>query len=445
MTNEIIIRKSHNDNRVHVAGKSSGRFDWWYMFIMVIYMGMATPETTRMVGNLSGNPIPFLLPMILTYALYVKHGVYFKDGNYTVVVSIYLIWTVLSLIKWHEYSTGELSFYFFPLYNIIVAYVQVRAFGKDLIPLYEDVILTFAKISLVLWAIFLLHIPFFEDLASDFPATSTGNSILYIFTWPDISKYDQGVYIDAGLRNFGCSWEPGRFSIMLVLGIYCNICRNGVKFKGNSNVIWLLAALFSTFSTTGIVATVFLYLISLIKRITPKNFIIIIACIPVLYGIYSLDFVGNKINTKLNESADVSRLDDQFSYNAKVTKDNEYLGSIDRFDSAVFEMMNLKYDPILGYSNNFSHSYFYRTISKNYVLANGLVNIFSGYGIIFGLIIFYWLFKSSIRIAGIFPGAGKYGLFVAIVLCAVSYKIFAIPVFTAFWLFGEFYNSSEDD
>lgn len=422
------------------ARKSTKKFDWWYMFILVIYMGMATPETSRMVQSLSGNPIPLLLPMVLTYMLYVKHRVKFNSPNLKLVVSIFLLWAIMSVIKWHTYTISEFSYYFFPFYNIIIAYVQVKAFGKELIPLYESVIVTFAKISLVFWMIYILHIPILDNLATLFPDTNAGNSIFYIYTWGDLSKIPTGKFASNAIRSAGCSWEAGRFAIMIVLGIFCNICRKGVRFSGNKNLIWLFAALATTLSTTGFVTTIGLYLITLIRKINTKTILTLIALIPVCYGIYSLDFVGNKITTKLEESQDVSRLIGQFAYNSQNHVEGQYLGSIDRFDAAVFEAINLYEDPLLGYSNNFDHSFFYREITTNYSLAHGLVKVFSMYGLIFGLIIYYWLFRSSIRIAEVFPLVSRYALVVTFMMSAISYRVFTIPVFTAFWLFGIFYD-----
>ena len=58
-----------------------GRFDFLYMFVMVIYMAQATPETSRMVGSISGNPIPFLIPIVLTFILCRKHPISFNNRN----------------------------------------------------------------------------------------------------------------------------------------------------------------------------------------------------------------------------------------------------------------------------------------------------------------------------------------------------------------------------
>lgn len=444
MTNDINIsvRSDINESLPRLR-KSTSRFDWWYMFVMVIYMGMATSATKRMVNTLSGNPVPLLLPMILTFILYARNRISFKSRGLLVVTSIYLIWSILSIVKWKEYTITEFSYYFFPLYNIIVAYIQVKVFGKRLITLYENVIVVFAKISLVFWIIYLLHIPFFDEMAKEFPETGFGNSIFYIYSWSDLSKLSTGVFTSNEIRNSGCAWEAGRFSVMIVLGIYCNICRNGFKVNGNKNLIWLMAALVSTFSTTGIVTTACLYFITLFRKINIKTILTAVALLPVFYGIYSLDFVGKKITTKLEESQDVSRLMGRFASHNITDQEDEYLGSIDRLDAAVLETVNLYNDPLLGYSNNFKHSFFYQEITTNYRLANGLVNVLSTYGILFGCVIFYWLFKSSRKIAEIFPNAQRYALIVVFALSAISYRIYSIPVFTSFWLFGIFYNQPD--
>ena len=67
-----------------------GRFDFLYMFVMVIYMAQATPETSRMVGTLSGNPIPFLIPIILTFVLCRKHQISFNNRNLYIILFLYL-------------------------------------------------------------------------------------------------------------------------------------------------------------------------------------------------------------------------------------------------------------------------------------------------------------------------------------------------------------------
>ena len=41
-------------------------FERLYVFLMVIYMAQMTPEAGRMVGRLSGDPVPLLVPIVMT-------------------------------------------------------------------------------------------------------------------------------------------------------------------------------------------------------------------------------------------------------------------------------------------------------------------------------------------------------------------------------------------
>lgn len=405
------------------------------MLIMVIYMAQATLETGRMVGVLSGNPIPLLLPIVLSYAIYKSHRISLNNKKLYLILAIYGIWAVCSLVKYGIYTTEELSYHFFMLYAIIIAYIHNQAFGYKLLPIYENIMVVLCKIAIAGWIVAVL-VPASAAIFRMFPETIYGNHILYLFNWMDPAK---GQVYGGLLRNAGCSWEPGRFAIMVTLAIFCNLCQNGIKFKKNKNIWWLIIALVTTQSTTGFVSVLILYTIFLIKKFNLKYIIItLLIMIPVVYGIMKLDFMGEKITTKMANSQDVSQRDQTFAYAATQYEEGEYVGSIDRFDAMVFEWMNVKNDPILGYSRNVEHSYFRTYISNNFVLANGLVKIFGMFGVFFGLYFFYILYRSSKKIAQDSNFKRTFALFMLFCLSAFSYQILAMPVFTTFWFYGLF-------
>ena len=407
------------------------------MFIMVIYMAQATSETSRMIGTLSGNPIPLLLPMILTYILCINHPISFNNKKFHLVLALYGIWASCSLIKHGIFSTEELSHHFFMFYAITIAYIHNQVFGYKIVPIYEKIMVLLCKIAIIGWVIAIL-LPSSASFFHLFPETRYGNHVLYIFNWMDPAK---GQIYSGLLRNAGCSWEPGRFAIMITLAIYCNLCQNGVKFKGNKNIIWLLAALVTTQSTTGYATALVIYSIFSIKKFNVKYiFTFVFIMIPVVYGLMQLDFMGDKVKTKITEAQNVSRLNESFEWNESQHKKGEYLGSIDRFDAFVFEWMNIVHDPILGYSRNVEHSYFYNHITSNYVLTNGLVKILSMYGIPLGAYFFYILFCSSLAIAKRSNQQRALGLMILLCLSSISYNIFTIPVFTSFWFYAFFEN-----
>ena len=74
-----------------------GIFEYLYMFVMVIYLGQMTPQTGRMVGTISGDPVPFLLPIVLTVILVFKNPISFLNRRLTFVLIIFAIWSILTI------------------------------------------------------------------------------------------------------------------------------------------------------------------------------------------------------------------------------------------------------------------------------------------------------------------------------------------------------------
>lgn len=422
-------------NKINSIFRKYGKFEVLYLFVIVIYMAQATPETSRMVGTISGNPIPLLLPIVLSYILCKRHNISFHNRNLHVVLIVYLVWAFCSIIKYGIYTTQELSYHFFMIYAIVIAYIHCQVYGDKLLPIYENIMVFLCKIAVLGWLIAVL-VPFSATFFRLFPETGFGNNVFYLFTWMDPAK---GQVYSGIIRNAGCSWEPGRFAIMVTLAIFCNLCQNGIKLKNNKNIWWLIIALVTTQSTTGFVSALILYTIFLIKKFNLKYIIItLVIMVPVVYGIVQLDFMGEKITTKMTGAQDVSQRDQTFAYAATRYEEGEYVGSIDRFDAMVFEWMNVKNDPILGYSRNVEHSYFRTYISNNFVLANGLVKVFGMYGIFLGLYFFYILYRSSKKIAQDSNAQRILAMFILFCLSAISYQILAIPIFTTFWFYGLF-------
>ena len=52
-------------------------YEYLYRFVMVIYMAQMTSETGKMVGTLSGNPILFLITIVLTIILLIRNPISF--------------------------------------------------------------------------------------------------------------------------------------------------------------------------------------------------------------------------------------------------------------------------------------------------------------------------------------------------------------------------------
>lgn len=415
--------------------KKFGKFEVFYMLVMIIYMGQATSETSRMVGSLSGNPIPFLLPIVLTYILCRRHPISFNNKKLLTVLLIYFVWTCLSIIKYGDFSTQSLSYYFFIAYAILIAYIHNQIFGYKFLSIYENVMVFICKIAIIGWLVAML-LPVSASLYRLFPETLFGNHVLYLFNWMDPVK---GQIYSGLLRNAGCSWEPGRFAIMVTLAIFCNICQKGIKFKANKNIWWLIVALLTTQSTTGMSVVLIIYLFAIAQNFSPKKMIVVVfIMLPLIAGIMQLDFMSDKIEDRLEINSANDRFYESESYYSRSGADLERHVSLDRFQSMYFEWMNFTEDIFLGYSRDVSKSWFGRTFISDYSLTGGLVKVLSQYGLILGLIIYFWLYKSSLIISRNFKAHMPLALFLSMIFASISYPIWGIPVFTTFWMYGFF-------
>lgn len=412
-------------------------FEYIYFFVMVIYMAQVDKHTGRMVGVLSPPWFPFLLPIILTIVLLDRNRVKFDDKRLIRICLVFAIWTVLLFVHKQYYDSTQYSYYFFLFYSIFIAFIHVQVFGKKMLILYEHIMEKLSFISLVLWGIAVIY-PGSSAFFRSFPETSIGNNVLYLFTWIDSSIREIGLTYNGILRNAGCSWEPGRFSIMLVLALYCNMVRCGIKFKGNRSGIILLLALISTQSTTGYVGAIVLYSIFAFKKFDVKYILaFIIIIIPIGYHLSKLEFMQEKIMEEADMDANLKRINESMDYVNKVKESNEYVGSLSRFASIYFEIINIKMDPILGYGRNSGKSYFSQRISGNFVLTSGILKMFGQHGIPLGIILYILLYQSSAALGRDFK-VRKIALFAIFLISLTSYTIFTVPVFTAFWFYGLF-------
>lgn len=401
-----------------------------------------TPETGRMVGGLSGNPIPLLIPIVMTIILLVRNTISFSNMKLWSLTGIMAVWSVIVCYKFHDFSSNNLSYYIFLFYAIFIAYIHIRVYGRDLFHIYEHIMVVFSTISLILWGMSIL-VPPVNELFHQFPETNDGNNILYLFNWMDPEK---GQIYGSIIRNAGCSWEPGRFAIMIIPAILVNLSRKGITFRGNIRIIILLLALASTMSTTGYSIIFLLYVIFWFKSFNAKSILsFVFIVLPLAIFIFSLDFMGEKIQDKANYEGLTRERIHNINYNAE-TYGDEYLGSLDRFESAYFEWINFQKEPLLGYGRNRDYSWFRQNISKNFALTGGLVKIFSHFGIFIGFMLYIILFYSSFKISKTFWYQRRLAFAVALILSSISYPIFTIPIFTALWFYGLFcYEEDEFD
>lgn len=413
-----------------------GTFEYIYFLVMVIYMAQMTQTTARMVSYLGSPYFPFFLPIILTIVLLDRHWVKFDDKRLIRILLLFGLWVVLLFVHKTYYDASQYSYHFFLFYSVVIAYIHVQVFEKKMLILYENIMMKLSLLALVLWGISVIY-PGSAAFFQSFPKGGYGTNLFYLYTWTDPIGTPTSV-LNGIVRNAGCSWEPGRYAVMILLALYCNLVRVGVKFKGNTSGIILLLAMASTQSTTGYIGTIILYVFFILKRFEFKYVLaLFIFIIPIGYQLSKLDFMQEKILEQTDMDYELSTFYEKMDYVNKVKRSNEYVSSLSRPQSIYFEIINIEHDPWLGYGMNSGRSYFSQRISGNYVLVGGILKIFGQFGIPLGIFLYFILYLSSARLGSEFK-VRKGAFFITMIIISISYPVFTYPIFTAFWFYGLF-------
>lgn len=427
------------------VNKKNSWYDKFYMLVMVIYLGQATRDTACMIGgSFSKQFIPIFIPILLTIILLRKNkAISFKNKNLRVVSAVFAVWCVAIKFKYgFGFNSNEaISRMFFLFYFVLIAFVHIKVFGKRFFDLYEKIIVYISFLSIILWT-FSVMMPslaasFFRQLP-DADMSTYGNTFLYLFTWMDPDKGQ----VFAGMnRNAGCAWEPGRFAVMLCLAILFNFLQNGIKIRKNKNLIILLVALATTFSTTGYCIAIVMFAFFGLSLKNAKSIALMLCIfIPCVFFISTFDFMSNKLNDQANFKEVLPELELKMAIAGQTLQKGEYAFSLERFPAMYFETINVVHDPILGYTQMYQYSYFYKSISDNCRLTGGLVKPFGWFGVFIGFFLYWVLFKSSKYIASCFGWGNQqaFAVFLCVTLSSISYVIYSIPIFTAVWFYGYF-------
>lgn len=420
-------------------------FEYWYLIVMVIYASKVTNDTSRMNYGLSGNPVPFLIPIVLTIILLYRNKVSFKNRQLSQLLGVSLLWIFLITIKYSAFETGFQSYNFFLIYAILIAYVHIKVYGKSFSTIYEDIMVRFSIISLVLWLFgYLLPGPaatFFHLFPSVEAITGGGNHLFYLYNWFDPAFSSGQGFVNIP-RNSGCCFEPGYFASMLCIAVLCNCFRNGLKIK-NKNFLILSVALLTTFSTTGYLVYLVILATFYIKSFSFASVLkICFIVVPLSIYVMNFDFVGEKILQKSNLKEENHRFHSAESYHAK-QGNADFRSALDRIQSLYFESQNILEDPILGYSRDVSKSWFGQTFLSNYSLTGGLLKTIGQFGLILGMLWYALLFRSSKVLSNGSNFKRTYILAAVMLMISVSYGYFGTPIFMTFWLLGVFGKPKE--
>lgn len=371
---------------------------------------------------------PFLKPFdsnfILTSVIYVIiYFIYFYKYCFTrskyplnLLLAIMVGWYLAQCIKHNQITSIDFRL----IYSIILCHVSFYLYkGKEFFLYFEKVLVHLTILSLIVWGLGMIATgpmqSFVRNISVwDNGSTTYGNMIVVALG----NQWTNGI-----LRNIGFTWEAGRFSAFLVIGLFNNLLIHNFKIKNNKPLLILTIGLMTTFSTTGFGAAICVLLLYIYNKSTKYKIVLITICILLSPTILALDFIGDKLRDTMNVQQEIHDMEYSFYvYNtSQITPQ--------RFTGLYLDLQNWLHDFWLGYNLN-QDSYAEKIMFNGYSvwLSNGIIQIFSKYGLFIGLFFYWQLFKSSIKLSQDFNYKGTLIFALTFILINISYDFWSSAI-----------------
>ena len=405
-----------------------------YKYIYMLLMLLWVARTTPLLGfKYSENPVlmpVYLIIIAIYYVLFCQKA--WKP--LLILLVIMTTWYIAICIKYG----GVVPLYLTLIYNIIIVHVAFNLFTlKEYLSYFEKVMAHFGILALFVWLCCNLFPVFFPNLMhslsvySNHPPLET-NSVFV----------GMGSQLVMGIRrNIGFTWEPGRFGSFMILALFVNLVRKGFKtlsFRDNRNFYIFLLCVLSTLSTTCYAAISILFLLFILNR-QSSNKLLILCCFLICFSfLVQAPFMMDKIQTFISVDTEINNMMYSFEQSGRD------IITPQRFTGIFLDMQNFMHDFWLGYNTN-DHSWVVTQLFNGYDvwLSNGLVQIFSKYGVFVGLFFYTQLFMSSKHLSEELDYRGKYIFMILFMAISISYDFWENSVFLFFILlpFYEKYSS----
>jgi len=334
----------------------------WFKYLLFIYiLAISSWEYFYRVSN---TAVYLLFPIALFLSVYYRKRINTGVLFLLPFVAIFISQVILYSIPYHFPIT-----LFVRLFTI---YLVASIIGKELIYITINSIKFIAVISLVFYV--LLHFDFtnnlFLQLSENF--NNLGSMPETVVDWPNFMIYTITPKPDDFFlyRNSGPFREPGLYVIFLNIALFLNMLLTR-EIINKINFV-LVVSVISTFSTTGylVILLIFLFFIGTSKKLSIiKKVIMLIFVLGLIPIVYSLPFVGDKIQEQSTQS--------DISYS--------------RFGAFLVHLNILRDFPLTGlpYDNTTYFNY------ADNISPNGISEVFIRFGYVVGFYYYYLLFRSS--------------------------------------------------
>jgi hypothetical protein len=327
--------------------------------------------------------------------------------------TLLLVLTALLIFAQNLYHSGSINLLpsVLEIVGVVTIYFISRLVAPDFSILYRRILIVICIISMIFWTGIQLSEDFKYELiyfARDLPQLSSDKKYDIIKPETSYHFYVFTVLIDDALRNPGLFYEPGRFSIFIVIAFAINLFRSNRKIFGFENLLYTMA-LISTFSTTGYYA--FILLVStkllIVNRSKPIILLLIIFSLSALIGyINSLDFMWEK-----------------------VVSDYENADTFSRFAAIGYHFGLIVKSPLLGWGFH---------IKDMELSPNGLTILIVRWGVVFSTFYYIFLYKGIPTLIGDAQARSSIiiVIFLTILLLTFSQTATIDPFYFALMFFG---------
>lgn len=393
---------------------------YFYMLMLFIWCAYTAPFL-KFIDP--GNLVSSTLYVFIYIFFYVKYGKKAAKMPMFVWLSVMTLWYIAQCLK----SGGLTLIDFRLLYSLFLCHVAYGYYReKEFFFYFEKVLVHLTFLSLIVWMGAVIVPSVMKSLFDvisvwDNTGTTYGNFIVVALG----GQESMGIP-----RNIGFTWEAGRFAAFLAIGLFICFLNHQMKINGNLNFFILLLGLLSTLSTTGIGACTGVMLLFLYNKSKLAKLALVSICIIAFPVFWGMEIIGGKLLESIDVSQEMVNMANTFQSGAQESITPQ------RITGLFLEIQNWMNDFWLGYNLN-ENSYAQVVLFSGYEvwLSDGLIMIFSKYGLFVGFFFYYMLFKSSKELMLDFGYKGVYLFAFTFMLINVSYDFWSSGIFLYFAMY----------
>lgn len=376
-----------------------------YLVIFIILM-------MSVGANFFKNTTILRLPVLLfVIAVLYSRKISLNLGNFKLILIFHIFHAILIFaafsinpVSSKQYLT-YLSYYALLMISFYASRVMVDFWSRLIKTVYylSIISLFFYTIQLVFpFQLFALMKSF-----ENYPFIGTDNpeiANIFIFTLRIESAYN---------RNSGFGWEPGAYSILLVITLFIHLIRN--KLKIDRIAVVFVVGILTTLSTGGYIGLIYIGLFYLVnQRSQIKKIIGILIALPLMYYVSTLEFMTEKIEEQLEEQSDIL--------------DREVTRSTGRFGSFILDVKDWQESPLIGKGINLFTRYEIDDVEK-FHRVNGVSTYLLKFGIIGFLIMLLNYYLTAKLLCKTYKYKGAVFLAFVFVMLNFSHNLLTSPLF----------------